>query len=346
MMLIRPVRESDLDDIYLLSTVATEGLTTLPVSREKLESRIALSLASFRRKVEQPDGESYFLVMEDLARGKVIGTTGVVAAVGLERPFYNAVIRFEHHTSREPEVKTKVRVLHPGTPYKGACELATLFLHPDYRHSGNGALLSKSRYLLFAAWPDRFAETVIAEIRGWVDKHNHSPFWDAVGRKFFQMDLVVADRINSMGNWQFIRDLYPRRPIYLDLLPKAAQDVIAKPHDESAAAARLLESEGFAFNNVVDIFDAGPCLEARRGEIRAVRESRKAKLAAAAKGTAPGRFLVARTGLADFRVVQCGVQDKGKGRIAIPKEAMEALELGAGADVRYVALKQANSRKK
>lgn len=339
MMVIRPARDRDLNGIYKLAAVAGEGLTTLPLSRERLTARVQRSLQSFAADVKKPNTEYYFLILENLETREIVGTTGVFATVGLHRPFYNATLKVERHASPDPEVKSEARALHMGTPYKGCAELATLFLREDCRHGGNGSLLSKSRHLLLAAHPGRFAPKAMAEIRGWVDGAGRSPFWDAVCRPFFHMDLVIADRINSMGNWQFIRDLYPRKPVYVDLLPKEAQSVIAMPHPESAGALRLLESEGFVFNNIIDIFDAGPCVEAKIADIRAVKESRTAEVAAANDGKTEGRYLVANPTLDSFRVVLCPLEMKGKDAIGVPAEALKALQLKAGDKARFVSLK-------
>lgn len=338
-MVIRPVRDRDLNGIYKLAAVAGEGLTTLPLSRERLAGRIQRSMKSFAADVKKPNSEYYFLVLENFETKEIVGTTGVFSTVGRSRPFYNSTIRLERHSSRDPEVKSEARVLRMGTPYKGFAELATLFLREDCRHSGNGSLLSKSRHLLLASHPKRFAAKAMAEIRGWVDEKGRSPFWDAVCRPFFRMDLVIADRINSMGNWQFIRDLYPRRPVYLDLLPKAAQSVVGMPHPESAAALRLLQSEGFVFNNIVDIFDAGPCVEAEVSEIRAVRESRVAEVSAAREQKTEGRYLIANPTLDSFRAAQCPLEMKGKDAIGVPPDALKALQLKKGDTARFVAMK-------
>ena len=227
-----------------------------------------------------------------------------------------------------------------GTPYKGAAELGTLFLHKDFRLGGNGTLLSKSRYMLLAAYPDRFNHRVMAEIRGWVDERGASPFWEAIARHFFKMDLAEADHLNSLGNYQFIADLMPRHPIYIEMLPKSAQEVIAIPHVESAPAQRLVESEGFKVSDIIDIFDGGPCLEAQLPEIRAVKESRQAEVEYVAEDDCEGRYLIANPNLQGFRVGQGPVKEMAAGKIGIPEKMAEGLNIKAGENVRYVTLKR------
>lgn len=343
MMLIRPAESRDLNGVYTLAAVASDGLTTLPVSKERLLDRIRASEESFAKKVTEPGSESYFLVLEDTENERIVGTTSVFAAVGLDRPFYNYRIKTERHNSQDPEVESEFHSLNFGTPYKGAAELATLYLHPEYRRSGNGTLLSKARYMLLAAYPRRFSPRVMAEIRGWMDERGQSPFWDAVGRRFFKMELVAADRINSLGNYQFIEELIPKYPIYIEMLPQEAQDVIGVPLEESAGALRLLESEGFVLKNIVDVFDGGPCVEQELKNIRAVKESRTAKVMISQENQCQGRYLVANPRLDCFRVIQGPVSIKAAGKLGITKQIAETLKVNRGDKVRYVTLKLKNN---
>lgn len=70
--------------------------------------------------------------------------------------------------------------------HTGSSELCTLFLDPDWRKEGNGYLLSKSRFMFMAAFRDKFNEKVVAEMRGVIDEHGYSPFWQSLGKRFFQ----------------------------------------------------------------------------------------------------------------------------------------------------------------
>ena len=102
-----------------------------------------------------------------------------------------------------------------------------------------------------------------------------SPFWEAVGRHFFRMDFAEADKLSATTDNQFILDLMPQHPIYVDLLPEEARAVIGQCHRDGEGARRLLEWEGFRSRNVVDIFDGGPLMSAPRDAIRTVREAHR-----------------------------------------------------------------------
>lgn len=61
----------------------------------------------------------------------------------------------------------------------------------------------------------------------------------------------------------------------------------------------LLKSQGFHFNNVVDIFDAGPCLEAFIDQIDVVRTAARMSGADFLAGP-PGSGLIALASVAGF----------------------------------------------
>ena len=76
-------------------------------------------------------------------------------------------------------------------------------------------------------------------------------------------------------------------------------------HKNTVPARRLLEQEGFRFENYVDIFDGGPTLEARVQDIRAVRESRLylANIGQPKSTDQGNYYIVANTKVKDFRCI-------------------------------------------
>ena len=47
MLLIRPLKNDDLDDLYAMAEKAGKGLTTLPADRDMLQRKIDLAQAAF-----------------------------------------------------------------------------------------------------------------------------------------------------------------------------------------------------------------------------------------------------------------------------------------------------------
>ena len=332
MLVVRPSGPDDYDALYELAVLSGRGFTSLPEDEPTLRARLETSAASFAGAL--PPGETWYtLMLEDTATGRVEGVCGVKAAVGLKRPFFS----FRHVTFAQHSAATGAPFDHGALVLVNECagwtEVGSLFLRPERRRGGAGALLALSRYLLIAAAPARFADQVLAELRGWFDDDGSCPFWEAVGCKFFRLPFERADLMAASTDGQFILDLAPRHPIYLELLPEAARDAVGRVNREGEAARMLLEREGFRLAGLVDIFDAGPTMSCPRAEIRTLRESRVMRLDAeeAAPGTAVR--LVALDRLEGFRAVRAGVELDGD-RVRLPREAVRALGVEPGESVR------------
>jgi arginine N-succinyltransferase len=292
--IIRPARPEDLDGLVALIAHLDPGMLTMPTSREGMAGRVERSQLAFLRASSPPDSESYFLVMED--EGEILGAASIFTNLGVERPFYSYRISRDSKLSPELGVKVELDLLHLVNDHHGDAELGSLFIRRDARGGGRGRLLSFSRLLLMAIDPLRFGSKAMAEIRGWTNAEGDSPFWHAVGAKFFHLDYRRADALSAKDH-RFISDLMPRYPIYADLLPAEARAVIGRPHADAEPAMALLKSQGFHFNNVVDIFDAGPCLEAFIDQIDIVRSATRMSGAEfLAAPSASGLVAVASTG--------------------------------------------------
>ncbi|MET0309348.1 MAG: arginine N-succinyltransferase [Sphingomonas sp.] len=266
---VRPVCAEDIEALLALAALTGGGMTNLPADREALSEKIAWSERSLAETITAPEDEFYLLVLED-GHGRVIGTASIFSRLGARWPFYSYKRSRVTHVSRDLERTFSTHLLHLVNDFDGATEVGGLFLHPSARTGGLGGLLARSRYLFIARHRERFADTVIADLRGWI-ADGRSPFWDAIAGPFFGSDFHDADFHNALHGNQFIADLMPRYPIYISMLPEAAREAIGRPHDASVAALRMLEAEGFIHDGYCDIFDGGPTVHARTDAIRTVR---------------------------------------------------------------------------
>lgn len=273
MLLIRQVQKSDLDALLNLAGQAGAGLTTLPNDAEVLEHLIGKSEQSFSRTHQKPGDQIFLFVGEDLESGTVIGTTAIHSKVGGYEPFYNYQIKTEHVESVMLNVNKDVQYLQLMEEHNGPTEICTLFLSPQVRGKGYGKILSLCRFLFIAERRESFEDEVIVELRGVTSERFRSPFWDALGKHFFEIDFPRADTL-SMKNKKFIAELMPRHPIYISMLPEKAKDVIGKSHKDTRPAQKILEQQGFNFNQSVDIFDAGPTFSCKTDSILTVRQSK------------------------------------------------------------------------
>lgn len=270
--IVRAVLESDLDELWALIGQATYGLTTLQISKQQLSERVEHSHFAFSRKTEKPSGEPYVFVMEDTAQQRLVGLSCIFSKTGGYEPFYSYErVTESHHCDYLNRVQ-EVESLHLRKIHDGPTEIGSLFLSADYRGQGRGRLLSLSRFTFMFAYPRRFADEVIAEMRGVMTESGQSPFWEAIGRHFFDMDFPQADNLSTL-NKRFIEDLMPRYPIYINLLPADAREVLSEVHPHTRPALAMLLAEGFEKTRWVDIFDGGPVVRCRRLAIDAVRRT-------------------------------------------------------------------------
>jgi arginine N-succinyltransferase len=70
----------------------------------------------------------------------------------------------------------------------------------------------------------------------------------------------------------------PHYPVYVPLLNEAARNAIGQPRPDIEPIMDLLEDEGFEYRGYLDIFDAGPTLEARTDNIRSIWQSQNRNL--------------------------------------------------------------------
>lgn len=331
--IVRAIRADDLDNLISLAALTGGGMTNLPHDREALTRRLEWSLASFAKPLSEPEDELYILVLEERETKRVLGTSAIFSKIGAQWPFYNYKLATMTHTARDLNRTVKSTILNLVTDLSGTSEVGGLFLHPKARLSGVGALLARARYLFIAMHRARFADRVSAEIRGSLTPLGESPFWEAIGLKFFEMSFKDADHYNSLHGNQFISDLMPKYPIYVSLLPPDARAVIARPHDQSAPAKAMLEREGFVYDGYIDIFDGGPAFCVPTHKIATIEASRSATFSGIISPGAPReRGLLAAGTLGDFRAWVGDVQLSGGAKLP----AEDAVGIATGSPL-YIA---------
>lgn len=277
-LIIRPVREDDLPFILSFAKQAGPGFNSLSDDSSMMREQIECSIASFSKKIPI-EKCAYFFVLEDYEEKQVIGVSGIKSHIGDPWPFYKYKLSKVNQVSSFLGQGKEHEIIQIVSEHQGASELGALFLKPAYRSSGMGALLSRSRCLFIANFPDLFSELLIADLRGVSDKKGISPFWEGLGRHFFGMDYAQASYLKATKGAQFMVDLMPQHPIYLDLLPTSAKEVIGKTHEKTTPALQILKKENFQFLNYIDIFDGGPTIQTSRGELSTIKDSKMVLLA-------------------------------------------------------------------
>ncbi|ENX34744.1 arginine N-succinyltransferase [Acinetobacter colistiniresistens] len=343
MMIVRHAAHRDLDDIYRLAQRAGEsgiGLTSLPPNKDILAERITRTTRTLDGLAEKCEA-SYLFVLEDTSIHKIVGVSAIEVAVGLNEPFYNFRVAKQVHASKALNVYKAFDTLFLSNDHTGCSELCTLFLDPEYRKNQNGKFLSKIRFLFIAAFRSFFEERLIAEMRGFSDQNGHSPFWDSLGNLFFNMDFAAADYLSGTGQKVFIAELMPRFPVYVDLLSLEARRVIAEVHPHTLPAAKVLMSEGLKYQGYVDIFDAGPTLEANTADLRAVNESRLLKVSIVEQvETTETHYLVANDQYKDYCVLLIMNKVSESDTLQLTVAQAQALNVNEQDEVRVLALEK------
>lgn len=327
--LMRAAGPADLESFKQLREIAGAGFTSLMLDDAAMAVKLALSEASFGSDAATAGAERYFIALEHVESGALAGCAGVKATIGETPPFFNFRLITEAQSSAAVGKRFDMGVLIGVNDFTGCSEVGSLFVRPEHRANGVGRALAQCRYMLMAAQPERFRPRVVSELRGVVSPEGVSPFWEAVGRHFFRMDFSEADKLSATTDNQFILDLMPQHPVYVDLLPEAAREVIGKCHDQGEGARKLLEWEGFSFSNVVDIFDGGPLMSAPRDAIRTRREARRVRVEPVQALQAGKRALISTPSIRGFRCTSARAQIN-EGVAHLDAATLAALRLSAG----------------
>jgi len=346
MLFVRPGRLSDLDALEQMARAARPVLHSLPHDRHALEARIALSEDSFRAEVDFPGEEFYLFVLEDASSGKLLGTSSIVAAAGYAEPFYvfrnDALI----HASRELHVNRKIHALTMSHELTGKSRLAGFYLDPSVPGDARAHLLSRARMMYVAANRRRFTSEVFSLLLGVTDEAGTSPFWEAVGRKFFARDFAEVEKISGGRSRTFIAEVMPSYPLYVPLLPEAAQRVLGEPNGKSLLAYDIHLEEGFEPDRFVDIFDAGPVLTAqvdrsacvRSNETRVIREVAEGASEAEMEAAGATTYLVANNRAGEFRCALAELPVARDAQAPLASSVRSLLGAVAGDAVRCVPL--------
>lgn len=336
---VRAARDEDLAHLYEMAKLTGGGFTNLPPDRRALTAKLGRSHAAFARAEGPIEDELFVLILENSQTREVRGTCQIFTQVGKRHPFYSYRISTLTQTSKELNRTFRAEMLSLTTDLEGSAEVGGLFLHPGERAGGLGLLLARSRYLFIRRHRARFPDRILAELRGVIDEAAGSPFWDGLAGRFFGMNFQDADQFNAVNGHQFIADLMPKHPIYTAMLTDSARAVIGLPHPSGRAAMRMLENEGFAFENYVDIFDGGPTMTARIDHVRSIANARDAAAIIADGDDVGGggtESLVATGELADFRCAFGHVREAGSDEVVLDAAYARAVNLEAGARVLHV----------
>ncbi|MEL7938119.1 arginine/ornithine succinyltransferase subunit alpha [Pseudomonas delhiensis] len=338
MLVMRPAQVADLQQVQRLAADSPVGVTSLPDDAERLKEKILASEASFAAEVSYNGEESYFFVLEDTQTGQLVGCSAIVASAGFSEPFYSFRNETFVHASRELKIHNKIHVLSLCHDLTGNSLLTSFYVRRELVNTPIAELNSRGRLLFMASHPERFADAVVTEIVGYSDEQGESPFWNAVGRNFFDLNYSEAEKLSGLKSRTFLAELMPHYPIYVPLLPDEAQEAMGQVHPRAQITFDILMREGFETDNYIDIFDGGPTLHARTSGIRSIAQSRLVPVRIGEVPKATRSYLVTNGLLQDYRALVAELDWVPGKPVTLSAETAEGLGIGEGASVRLVAV--------
>ena len=341
MYVVRPVDRADIGALEAMAAISMPGVHTLPRTREGINAAVERSIASFAAQVDIPSEESYLFVLEDLqddlnAR-EVVGTAIIHASAGSNGTYFafrNDVIQ---QVSRDLNISHSVHALTLCSELTAYSQLSGFFLRHRDSAGVEAALLSRARLLYAMLAPHRFGDRFFVPLAGRLDQDGQSPFWNALGRKFFKMDFLQAERlIEGARNRTLIVELMPHYPVYVPLLPGDAQAALGQIHPGGQMAFDLLAQEGFEADEYIDIFDGGPILQAHKNALRSFCASHRVRVGAGPDSATDGELVDYAVATIDkgFRAVTVRTAPiEHAHTIALARDVQQALGVAPGDEV-------------
>lgn len=102
------------------------------------------------------------------------------------------------------------------------------------------------------------AATLLVELPGWRGADGRSPFWDALGARFYPGDPTEA-RARLGEAWpQQLAQLLPRQTVYASFLGEAAERTLGRVAAEAEPWLPVLAAAGFQPSPSLCVDDGGP----------------------------------------------------------------------------------------
>ncbi len=274
MYLLRSVTENDLEELFKLSQLA--NFINLPPKKEIILQKIKRSIESFSNENSSKNlnKDYYLFIIENTETRNVIGASMIHAQHGThDEPHFFLKVSQEHKFSNTINTGFIHGTLKLGLDMDGPSEIGGLIINPSFRGNPNklGKQISFVRFLYIGLKPHKFKEEIHCELLPPFDNNGNSPLWEAIGRRFLNMNYHEADLL-SRNNKEFILSLFPSDTIYEALLPLEARNAIGKVGTDTLPVKKIIESIGFRYVNEVDPFDGGPHYRCKRDEITLIQE--------------------------------------------------------------------------
>ncbi len=288
MILLRQALEKDIDGLEALSQLAAErypGFINIAKDADQWKGKVQHSNNSFLNKVEK-NASKYIFVAEDLNLQTIVGLSMVSAQHGtMQSPHFFFEVGSEQKFSKTINTGFIHGTLKLNYDTDGPTEIGGLLVDPEHRNTDEkiGRQISFIRFLYIGLNKLKFKKKILAELLPPLTKKGKSPLWEAVGRRFMNMDYAEADAFSTKDK-EFILSLIPTEKIYTTFLTAEARNAIGKVSPDTEPVMHMLTKIGFNYDNQVDPFDGGPHLTANLEEILPIQKIQEIKYVGASSG--------------------------------------------------------------
>ncbi len=343
MILLREIQDRDLDALERFAQIP--GFINLPNDRDLLKERIHRASISFRGENEDFSEGKYIFIAEDLATRQILGTSMIASQHGTEEsPHFYLQVGSEEKFSKTIQTGFIHGTLTLKTDSNGPSEIGGLVIDPQWRNSDQrvGRQIAFVRFLFLALNREKFKDRILAELLPPINKRGQAPLWEAIGRRFTNMDYWEADQL-SQKDKEFILSLFPIEKIYTTFLSAEARNSIGKVGKETEPVLHMLKKIGFEYQKQVDPFDGGPHFMGEVSRLQPIlRMARYALSSAPSQSQSPemiGLLASSAQQPGQFRAIHAAVKVSGSElSLQSPSlpEASEALSLKAGDAVAFM----------
>lgn len=278
MILLREIQETDLESLVKFSQIP--GFINLPNDKDLLKEKISSSIKSFSNTETEFFEGKYLFVAEKLETKEIVGTSMIASQHGtVDSPHFYFEVGKEEKFSQTISTGFIHGTLKLKYDMNGPSEIGGLVINLDFRNSEAriGRQISFVRFLYLALNKRRFKRKLLAELLPPLNKKGQSPLWEAIGRRFTNMDYWEADQL-CQKNKEFIFSLFPTGKIYTTFLSAEAKNAIGKVGKDTEPVLHMLTKIGFNYLNHVDPFDGGPHLTAEVEDLLPIKKVFNGKL--------------------------------------------------------------------
>ena len=281
------------------------------------------------------------------AGGAVMGCIRIRRNIGLDQPRYWYHVGCVVHAAPDLGLFHRQRTLLIGNDHTGCTELADIATHNQQLDLSQRQMLTRLlvRAALLLLHRDQLVHAsqanpaspastnkVIAGLAGLKDDLGIAPFWQGLGRHFYDGDIHLAQARFGELWLTHVAALLPRHPLVASLLNESAQAAIGCVHADACMLRDALTEAGLRAGEHVNLYDAGPVFEGDLELLRGVSGVYQRTLVVQTNVETSAWCLLIKIG-ADVQLALMPARVNFQGELLISAEDAQRMGLRSGEEV-------------